>query len=182
MLYILLKACATSLTEPVTYICYLSLRTNTFSADWKDHKICPIPKKGDLCLVNNYTPISLLPVLSKVLESIVYKKIIDFIRPQLNKHQFGFLKNRSCLSQMLAFFSNIFKNIEKKKPSDIVYLDFSKAFDTVPHDELLLKLWRIGITGSLWYWMKSYLSNRHVYVTHALQDCLFAQEFPKGVF
>ena len=64
---------------------------------------------------------------------------------------------------MLAFFSNIFKNIEKKKPSDIVCLDFSKAFDTVPHDELLLKLWRIGITGSLWYWMKSYLSNRHHY-------------------
>ena len=156
-----LKACATSLTEPVTYICYLSLRTNTFPADWKDHKICPIPKRGDLLLINNYRPISLLPILSKVFESIVYKKIIDFIRPQVNKHQFGFLKNRSCLSQMLAFFSNIFKNIEKKKPSDILYLNFSKAFDTVPHDELLLKLWRIGITGSLWYWMKLYLSNRH---------------------
>ena len=149
--------------EPVTYICYLSLKINTFPADWKVHKICPIPKKGDLCLVKNYRPISLLPILSKVLESIVYKKIIDFIRPQLNNHQFGFLKNRSCLSEMLAFFSNIFQNIEKKKPSDIVYLDFSKAFDTVPHDELLLKLWRIGITGSLWYRMKSYLSNRHHY-------------------
>ena len=123
----LLKSCATSLVEPLTYICYLSLKINTFPADWKVHKICPIPKKGDLCLVKNYRPISLLPILSKVLESIVYKKIIDFIRPQLNKHQFGFLKNRSCLSEMLAFFSNIFKNIEKKKPSYIVYLDFSKA-------------------------------------------------------
>ena len=62
----LLKSCATSLVEPVTYICYLSLRTNTFSADWKVHKICPIPKKGDLYLVKNYRPISLLPILSKL--------------------------------------------------------------------------------------------------------------------
>ena len=112
----LLKSCATSLVEPVTYICHLSLKINTFPADWKVHKICPIPKKGDLCLVKNYRPISLLPILSKVLESIVYKKIVDFIRPQLNKHQFGFLKNRSCLSEMLSFSLTYSRKLRRRNP------------------------------------------------------------------
>ena len=156
----LLKNCASALTSPVARICSLSLQSKVFPSAWKLHKICPIPKKGDLRIVNNYRPISLLPILSKVLESIVYKKIISFMRPLLAKCQYGFLKNRSCLSQMLVFFSDIFKNVELQQPTDIVYLDFRKAFDSVPHEELLFKLWRLGITGPLWLWFRSYLSNR----------------------
>ena len=110
----ILKHCATVLAEPVSHIFNLSLQYSTFPSEWKHHKICPIPKKGDLHLVANYRPISLLPVNSKVLETIVYKKIIGFIRPRLNKQQFRFLKNRSCLSQMLVFLSNIINNSDHK--------------------------------------------------------------------
>lgn len=162
-----LKYCATSLTEPVTTLFNLSLDSSTFPVDWKLHKICPVPKKGDLHYISNFRPISLLPIISKILESIVYAKIIPFISPKLNNHQFGFLSNRSCLSQLLIFLSQIYKNIENRKSSDIIYLDFKKAFDTVSHNELLYKLWLTGITGPLWLWFKSYLSDRSHYTYFA---------------
>ena len=73
-------------------------------------------------------------------------------------NQFGFMKNRSCLSQLLTSYTEIYKSINTNQHSDIVFLDFSKAFDSVPHAELLYKLWMIGITGSLWLWFKNYLS------------------------
>ena len=133
--------------------------------EWKVHKIVPVPKTSDLSRVQNYRPISLLCILSKVLESIVYSKIIDFIRPQISNFQFGFLSNRSCLTQLLSSFSYIFSSIESKHPCDVVFLDFVKAFDTIPHQELLFKLWAHGITGPLWHWFKAYLNNRQHYVS-----------------
>ena len=147
----------------MTAIFNLSLESAIFPSDWKVHRICLIPKKGDLHLISNYRPISLLPIMSKVFESLVYSKICHFIYPSLNKQQFGFLPNRSCPSQMLIFLSEILNNTENRKSSDIVYLDFKKAFDTVSHNELLFKLWSIGITGSLWLWFKSYLNSRFHY-------------------
>lgn len=98
------------------------------------------------------------------MESIVFKKTLPFLRPLLAKQQFGFLKNRSCLSQLLLSFAEILEAIENKNPCNVVYVDFMKAFDSVPHSELLFKLWRIGITGPLWKWFKAYLSNRQHFV------------------
>jgi len=85
-----------------------------------------------------------------VLEKAVYNRIISFIRPELSKQQFGFLKGRSCLSQLLVSFAQVFNDLDRGAMGiDTVFLDFKKAFDSVPHNELLLKLWRIGITGKL---------------------------------
>ena len=123
----LLKNCASALTALMAHIYNLNLQSQVFPTAWKLHKTCPIPKKGDFHIVNNYIPISLLPILSKVLESIVYKKIISFVRSLLVKCQYGFLKNRSCLSQILVS-SDILKNIELQQPTDIVYLDLKKVF------------------------------------------------------
>ena len=121
-------------------------------SEWKTHKISPIPKGGDPSLVSNYCPISLLCILSKVLETIVYRKIIDFLQPLISKSQFGFIRRRSCLSQLLDSFNYIFEAVENNSSVEAVYLDFRKAFDTVPHQELLYKLWLSGITGPLWRW------------------------------
>ena len=99
----ILKHCATAQAKPVTLNFSLSLQQCSFPSDLKHDKICPLPKKGDLHLVTNFRPFSLLPIISKVLETVVYNKVIDFIHPRLNQHQFGFLKNRSCSSQMLVF-------------------------------------------------------------------------------
>ena len=161
----ILKACASSLCQPIAHLFNQSLSTASFPTEWKLHKICPIPKKGDLSNHTNFHPISLLCVMSKVFERIVYEKIISFIRPKLSPHQFGFLKNRSCLTQLLSYFSIIFDAVDCGKVCDVVYLDLRKAFDSVPHNELLLKLHAIGITGSLWNWFQSYLCNRRHFVS-----------------
>ena len=96
-----------------------------------------------------------------MLEKVIYNKIIPFVRPKLSLHQYGFLKQRSCLTQLLTAFAEIHQAVDKRTPSDVVYVDFCKAFDTVPHQELLFKLWNIGITGSL-NWFCQYLSDcRH---------------------
>ena len=117
--------------------------------------------------VENYRPISLLCTASKIHEKLVYDKIINnFIRPKLSIQQHGFLKNRSCLSQLLLSFNFIYDNLDKNIPVDVIYLDFRKAFDSVPHNELLLvKLWKLGITGQLWSWFQAYLNGRYHYVT-----------------
>ena len=160
-----LKHCANILANPLCYLFTICLNTSTVPQEWKIHKICPIPKKGNLQEITNYHPISLLCTVSKVLERLIYNKVINFIRPKLSKHQFGFLKNRSCLSQLLTSFTYIFDEVDKGTPVDVVYLDLMKAFDSVPHDELLFKMWRLGITGPLWYWFKAYLTNRQHYVS-----------------
>lgn len=170
-----LKFCATSLASPVQNLFTLCLSQCFLPQEWKTHKIRPIPKKGDRTSVSNYRPISLLCNLSKVLETIVYTKVISFIYPQLNKCQFGFLENRSCLSQLLSSFSHIYNAIDKKNACDVIYLDFKKAFDSVPHNELLFKLWRMGITGPLWSWFKAYLKGRSHFVN---LDSVSSSELP----
>ena len=123
----------------------------------------PILKGGDRSNVCNYRPISLLCTTSKVLEKAVYDRVINFIRPKLSKQQFGFLncKGRSCLSQLLVSLAQVFNDLDRSAVGvDTVFLDFKKAFDSVPHNELLLKLWRMGITGKLWLWFKEYLTHR----------------------
>ena len=97
-----------------------------------------------------------------MLEKAVYDKIINFIRPKLSKQQF---KSRSCLSQLLVSFAQVFNHLDRSAIGiDAVFLDFKKAFDSVPHNELLYKLWRIGITGKLWLWFQEYLTHRKHYV------------------
>ena len=154
-----------TLSYPLHNLFSSCLELGDIPSEWKIHKICPVPKSGDLLCVENYRPISLLCITGKVLERIVYDKIIDFIRPKISNHQHGFLQNRSCLTQLLSSFAFIFDKLNNKSVVDVVYLDFKKAFDSVPHDELLFKLWRIGITGPLWHWFKAYLTGRFHYVS-----------------
>lgn len=138
---------------------------------------------GDRHKVNNYRPISLLCTLSKVLESIIYSKIVSFVKKAICQNQFGFLPNCSSLSQLLVSFNSIFKNIENGLPTDSIYFDFQKAFDSVPHSILLFKLWQLGITGPLWLWFQNYLTDRFHFVhIEGFSSTQLPQESPKGVF
>ena len=160
----LLQISALTIHEQLTMLFNSCLSTSTLPSNWKLHKITPIPNKGDLTDVTNYRPILLLSILSKVLERIIYDKVIAFVRPKLSAKQFGFLQKRSCLTHLLTSYTKVFNSIDQKE-SDVIYLDFSKAFDKVAHAELLFKVWRLGITGHLWKWFRSYLSDRHHYVS-----------------
>ncbi len=160
----ILKKCVLPLLNSVHSLFTASLASSTIPDEWKVHRITPIPKKGNPLEITNYRPISLLCTLSKVLESIVFQKIIEFIRPQLSEYQFGFMKNKSCLTQLLSAFSIIHEAFDNKKQVDMIFLDFRKAFDSVPHSELLYKLWRLGVTGPMWGWFQSYLYDRSHFV------------------
>ena len=123
-------------------------------SEWQIHCIIPIFKAGNKNSVSNYRPISLLCIVSKVFECIIYNKVINSIFDHISTSQFGFLKGHSTLQQL--FLKRIY---EQKTQTDVIYLDFSKAFNRVPHNLLLLKLWQIGITGDRWWWFKPYLYN-----------------------
>ena len=152
----------------------MCLNSSTIPSEWKVHKICPIHKKGSILEANNYRPISLLCIISKIMEAIVFDKVITFIETKISVAQFGFRKGRSCLMNLLKSFNYIFEGIDNKLYTDVIYFDFKKAFDSVPHNELLCKLWKIGITGPLWHWFKFYLTNRLHYVIYdgAKSACL----------
>ena len=153
-----LKKCAYSLCRPLHHLFSTSLSNHTIPSDWRIHVITPVHKSGDKSLVNNYRPISLLSNTSKVLEQLIYNKVIHHISSFITPQQFGFLKNRSTVQQLLILFDII---INTDYQSDVIYFDFRKAFDSVPHNELLFKLKSLGISGTLWLWFKSYLFNRH---------------------
>ncbi len=112
------------------------MESHSIPADWKVHKLYPLYKKGSVSEVSNYRPISLLNILHKVLELIVYSKIIDFI----------YQRHNLVLSEIDPLFNNffyhsytsVFNSVESKQHSEIVFLDFAKAFDSVPHNELHL--------------------------------------------
>ena len=113
-------------------------------------------------MITNYRPISLLSNISKVLERLIYNKIIHHVTPYIKPIQFGFMLNRSTIQQLLIFLHDIFCS---KYQTDTIYLDISKAFDSVSHFHRLDKLTSFNISGRLWLWFKAYLTNRFQYVS-----------------
>ena len=151
-----LKFCALALYEPLLHLFRLSIATQELPAEWKIHCITPIPKSKNCTLVNNYRPISLLSNTAKVLERIIYNRCLDIVESRLTIHQFGFQRNHSVTQQMLLFYDSLVH----QDSTDAIYLDIAKAFDRVPHNELLGKLAGLGVTGELWLWIRAYLTNR----------------------
>ena len=107
--------------------------------------------------------------MSKVLEHLIFNKVSKFITTNniLCHNQFGFHQYHSTTQQLLVFLSDDLSVLNDYSCSqcDVIYLDFKKAFDSVPHQEVLMKLWKAGIVGSLWKWFREYLSNRYQYVS-----------------
>ena len=122
--------------------------------------IIPVHKTNSKENVDNYRPISLLSVISKIAERCVYNHIYPSIIKQLSKCQHGFLSGRSTSTQLVEFIENIGNTLDNSGQTDIIYLDFSKAFDSVSHPLLLRKLRRFGISGNMLKWFESYLAKR----------------------
>ena len=156
----ILKTCAVALYPVITRLFQMCLNDCKIPSEWKLHKIVPIFKAKDKVQIANYRPISLLSCLSKVFEHVVYDKISGFLYEVIDPAQFGFLPNHSCVQQLLLMVEMILENWESGGGTDVIYLDIRKAFDTVPHRELLHKLRMAGISGKLWRLLKDYLTNR----------------------
>ena len=127
---------------------------------WKCAYVSPIHKKGDRDKVNNYRPVSLLSIVSKIIERCIYNHIYGFVSKDISEKQHVFFSGRSCNTQLLEVYHKIGEFLDKGCQTDVIYLDFSKAFDSVPHSLLIHKLKTFGFNGDLLSWLKSYLTGR----------------------
>lgn len=134
-----------------------------FPASLKLAKVSPIHKSGSTSDPNNYRPISVLPVMSKVLERLLFTRLDDYLSSSgfFSEFQYGFRPNSNTLAATLDLITDIKTNIDNKKIALGVFIDLKKAFDTVSHNLLLKKLEKLGISGSALIMLKSYLSDRY---------------------
>ena len=139
-----------------------SLNTGRVPKDWSTAFVCPLFKKGDTSLASNYRPISLTSILCKVLEHVVTTNIVSHMDKYnlLYDLQHGFRSKRSCETQLVTLIEDLMRNSIAGNQTDLVLLDFSKAFDKVSHQKLLLKLHRYGIRGPTLKWIQAFLSDR----------------------
>jgi hypothetical protein len=161
-----IKNCSDQLAGPLSMIFNKSIEEGIIPDDLKIAKITPVYKSDDKKTVSNYRPISVLPAFSKILERLVYNRLLDFINKYdiLSQNQFGFRKNISTSMALLELVDNISNSIEKNEHTIGIFLDLAKAFDTVNHNILLKKLHHYGIRGNAYDWFENYLNNRHQYV------------------
>ena len=156
--------CDSSIVAPLKIIFQNCLDKGVFPNIWKMGNIVPVHKKSSKQLINNYRPISLLPVFGKIFEKIIYSSIYEFLEKHslLSDRQSGFRPGDSTINQLLAITHEIFSAFDCCPPLDVrsVYLDISKAFDRVWHEGLIFKIRRCGIRGDLLNLLNSFLSKR----------------------
>ena len=164
----LLKLVSPCIVEILVYLCNKSLHEGVFPQELKIANVIPVSKSDDASVFNNYRTVSLLCVISKVFEKVMYNRLIDFLETFniLNNSQFGFRKNNSTYMALMTLMDQLITSLENGEYTIVIFLDFSKAFDTIDHVILLKKLLHYGIRGSALKWFESYLSNRKQYVTY----------------
>ena len=158
----ILKELSSQLILPISMIFNKSLSESTVPNEWKLSNVTAIFKKGDKTDAGNYRPISLTCIVCRILESILRDSIVLHLQNYelIAKSQHGFLPHRSCLTNLLEFLEVITKLIDEGHSVDIVFLDFSKAFDKVPHIRLMSKVRAHGIVGDIANWIEEWLRNR----------------------
>jgi hypothetical protein len=159
---ILLKSCASELCQPIRLIWAESFRSGIVPQFYKETHISPLYKKGDRAKAVNYRPIALTSHIIKIYERILRKTMVRFADNNeiLCNNQHGFRSGRSCLTQLLSHFDDIFLGLSKGADTDAIYLDYAKAFDKVDHRLLLNKLQKYGFHPKLLQWIESFLSDR----------------------
>ncbi|KAK4811106.1 hypothetical protein QYF61_016392 [Mycteria americana] len=157
-----LKELADVLTKPLSIIYQQSWLTGEVPADWRLANVTPIFKKGQKEDPGNYRPVSLTLVPGKLMEQIILSAITRHVENNqgIKPSQHGFRKGRSCLTNLISFYDKVTRLVDEGKSVDVVYLDFSKAFDTVSHGILLEKLAAHGLDGCTLRWVKNWLDGR----------------------
>ena len=158
----MIKEAGISIVKPLTKLLNMSLENGKFPDDWKKAHVIPIHKKGDKDNVNNYRPISILPIVSKIFERIVFKHVYNYLHENnlISRHQSGFQPNESTINQLAYMYHEFSNALDKKKDVRIVFCDVSKAFDKVWHSGIIFKLKQLGINDVLLDWFTDYLHER----------------------
>ena len=164
----IIKASCNHIVRPLTHIFNLSLTTGVFPTELKIARVIPLFKSGDPHIFSNYRPVSVLPILSKILERLMYNRILNYLNNNnlLYEYQFGFREKHSPNLAMIYLVDKISNALQNGEYVLGLYLDFSKAFDTVNHKILLEKLEFYGIRGVALKWLTDYLSDRKQFVEY----------------
>ena len=157
-----LKEVAPTFFKALKLIFDMSLKNEVIPEEWENSLVSAIHKKGSKLLVSNYRPISLTCIACKVLESLIRDHIMSYFLSNklFSAKQFGFITCRSTMLQLLNLIDQWTKYLEDGGQIDVIYTDFEKAFDKVPHRRLLSKLSTYGINGVIINWIKCFLCNR----------------------
>ena len=157
-----LKHCASSLAFPLAYIFRRSLDEGVLPNTWLEANVTPIHKKGSRTSKENYRPISLTSAVCKVMEKVVRDNVMSHLLEHglLCNEQHGFVPRKSCTTNLLESADILTKAMADRRSIDVLYLDFAKAFDTVPHRRLLVKLAAYGVGGKLLRWVREFLARR----------------------
>ena len=131
-------------------------------------RVIPVFKAKDKTFMGNYRPISLLPSICKVLEKVVHHRLYAFLTKKsiLNDNKYGFRPAHSTIDAVSKFTTHVLKSLENKLCTLAVFMDLSKAFDTIDHNILLAKLEYYGVRGITLEWFRSYLCNRSQFVMY----------------
>ena len=162
----ILKECKEELVRPIHDIIKCSIESGEVPAEWKKAEVIPIYKNGNKEEPLNYRPVSLTSIVCKICESVIKKYWLKFLEDHklISNSQFGFRKGRSCVTNLLSFYSRVTERVQERDGwVDCVYLDLKKAFDKVPHERLLWKLENMGgLSGNILKWMENYLRGREM--------------------
>ncbi len=161
-----IKAVMPSVIQPLMEIFNQSLMTGVFPDKLKIARVTPIFKSEDKLIMSNYRPVSVLPVFSKILERLMYNRLLKYFESNslLSSNQFGFREKHSTYMALASLVDNITKELEQRRHCVGIFIDLSKAFDTLDHRILLDKLNLYGVRGLANAWFTSYLSNRQQFV------------------
>ena len=170
---------------PITDIINCLLMTSTYPTVWKMAEVIPLYKEGDPKVAQNNRPISLLSCLSKICDKVVLNQYAEYLTKHklMTRHQSGNQKNHSTETLNIATTDLLLEAMDNKQLSIVIFLDMSKAFDSVRHDMLLQRILNLGASPAVYTWFKSYLSDRQQYVrieTTASAPATLSYEIPQG--
>ena len=153
---------ADEIAVPLAAIFQKSLETDKVPRSWKVADVVPIFKKGMKSVPGNYRPVSLTSHIGKLMEKVIKEEIMSHLNRHdlLNDTQHGFMRGRSCLTNLLTYLEGVARMLDEGKNVDIIYLDFAKAFNKVPHRRLISKKVSMGVEGRVKGWIQKWLEGR----------------------
>ena len=159
----ILKELADEISPSLTAIFQKSLNSGTVPDDWRSTNLSAIFKKGDRFKASNYRPVSLTSLCCKVQEHIITSNILKHLEEHdiLTDCRHGFRARRCCETQLVTLVHELAEATDRGRQTDMIILDFSKAFDRVPHLRLLAKIHHYGIRGPAYNWIRSFLKDRN---------------------